>query len=374
MFNPIDTRLIAAATSVLALSVPAHAELKYSNDTGGSALFYGQLSPAYLHVDDGEDTDGNLVDNTRSNSRVGVFLDQELSNGQMLRFNFEAALGAPQSSGFSLDEEPDWDWERTDIRKVELIWSGDFGKISAGQGSMASDGIATTDNSRTIMASTVTVPDAAGSYDFRLKDGSRSGVTVGSVFTDFDGGRRNRLRYDTPKFGGVSDGGGVSLALAYGEEILNRDDDATYYDIGLFYGDTVGDLNLAGGLGYAWKDDDKVTESYAGSFSLVHTPTGLNGTVAAGGDPDGGSYGYIKLGWIADFWDVGYTAFSADYYSGTDLGGDGSDSTSAGVQVTQKIDSLNMEAYLGYNRLGYDDDTANYQDIDVVLTGIRWKF
>ena len=374
MLKSIELRTALASATMLTFAAPAFADLKYANDTGGSVQFYGQLSPAYLNVDDGEDTDGNLVDNARSNSRVGLNLDQKLDNGQKLRFKFETALGAPQSSKFSLDEEPTWEWQRTSVRKLELIWSGTFGAVSVGQGSMASDGIATVDNSKTTMASTVTVPDAAGGYDFRVNDGSRSGIEVGDVFDDFDGGRKGRVRYDTPKFGGTSDDTGVSFALAYGEEILKTGDDAEYYDIGVFYDDSFGDVAVEGALGYAWKDDDDISESYAGSVSVVHEPTGLNGTLAAGGDPDGGTYGYIKLGWIASFWDVGYTAFSADYYGGSDFEVDGSESSSAGVQVAQKIDSINMELYFGYNRLSYDDDAANYEDMDVILTGLRWKF
>ncbi len=363
--------LFGTGTTLAALTMATTAMgQSYSNDTGGSVTFYGQASPAYLQFDDGEKSYGDLVDNTRSNTRVGFLLDQVLGNGQKLVFNFETALGAPGSSSFSQDSDPVWTWEKTDLRKIDLAWSGTFGTFSIGQGSMASDGIATNDLSGTTMASTVTTADSAGGYLFRLGDGDLSDVTIGNVFSDFDGGRKGRVRYDTPSFNGFT------LAASYGQEILAEDDDRDFYDIAAFYQGDAGDMKVRAGLGYAWVEDDGDTsEAYAGSVSVLHGPTGLNGTLAAGGRPDGAHYVYGKAGWIANLTDVGGTAFSADYYSGQDFGTDGSESTQWGVQATQNFDDLNLEAYLGYAAYTFDDDSgADYQDASSVLAGIRWKF
>ncbi|WP_193139709.1 MULTISPECIES: porin [unclassified Meridianimarinicoccus] len=363
-------------TAALAMGVasPVMAELEYTNGTGGSARVYGQLTPAWLNVDDGKDTDGNLVDNSRSNSRAGIWLDQEFDNGQMLLFNFEAALGAPQSSKFSQNFQPDWDWQRTDLRKLEFIYSGNFGTVFFGQGSMASDNTSTLDLSATTLASTVTVPDAAGGYFFRQKDGTLSSVAVSNVFKDYDGGRKARIRYDTPRFGGTEPGKGISIGASYGQDLLNSSDDAEYYDIGLNYSDTISSITVRAGLSYAWKDDDGTTERYGGSISALSDVNGLNGTLSFGGDPDGGQFGYIKLGWITSFWTIGDTAFSADYYSGNDIAGSDGTSTSTGLQVAQYFDDTNLSIYFGYNRLTYDDKAASYDDMDVILAGLQWKF
>ncbi|QIE41343.1 porin [Rhodobacteraceae bacterium SC52] len=365
----IGLGVFAAAMPISVAAQP----LEYGNDSGGSVTAYGQLSPTYLGVDDGTEKVDELADNARSNSRVGLIIDQDFSD-LTLSFVFETALGAPQTSGFSQGFEPEWDWQRTNIRRVELIMSGAFGIVSLGQGSMASDGTAGSDLSKTTMASTVTTSDTAGGFNFRFADGRLSSVKLGNVFSDFDGGRRNRIRYETPKFLGGTDTGGLSVAIAYGQEILAKGNDDEFYDIGLFYAEEAGRFRIRGGANYAWVDGATVTESYAASLSVLDMPTGLNGTLAAGGDPDGGSYGYGKLGWFKSLWDGGVTALSVDYYQGRDFNVDGSTSDAWGIQVAQFVDRLSLEAYLGFARASYDDAAGSYDDIDSTLAGVRWRF
>ncbi|WP_353472878.1 porin [Salipiger sp. H15] len=341
----------------------------YSNASGGSVTFYGQFSPSYLHFDDGEKSYDEAADNNNSNTRLGFDLDQELSNGLNLRFKVETALGVPSTADLDQSGDQVWDWERTDLRKFEMIMSGAFGAVSLGQGSMASDGSAQTDLSKTAIAGYVNRPDLIGGYSLRDSDGNRSDISWSQVLGDFDGGRRNRIRYDSPDFSGFS------FAIAYGEEILKKDDDAEYYDIGAYYKHTYGVFDMAAGAGYGWKDGDGGTdEMYAASFSILHTPTGLNGTIAGGGEDGGGSYGYIKLGWIGDLMPVGYTAFSADYYSGNDFHSDGSDSESWGLQAVQYFEDINLEAYLAFSEYSFDEDGGSYKDASSTLFGVRWKF
>ncbi len=361
--------MTATALPVLAmLGSPVLAQT-YSNETG-SVTFYGQVSPTYLGYDDGDETSSELADNAHSNTRVGFWLERELATS-VLKFNFETAVGLPQTSAFSQDSSPDWEWDKTKLRKVDIVWDSlSWGSISFGQGSMASDGVATIDKSGTTMVSTVTTSDTAGSYLFREDGGDLSDIALGDVYSDFDGGRRGRIRYDTPTFGGFR------LAAAYGEEILNSGDDSEYYDIGAFYSNDYGSFEVSAGAGYAWKDSDgDTTERYAGSVSVLHGDTGLNGTFALGGDPDGGDYCYIKAGWITDFTPVGSTAFSADYYSGSDFQNDGSSSDAWGLQVTQNFDAHNIEAYAGFASYEFDGDGGvDYQDSSSTLAGLRWRF
>lgn len=344
----------------------------YSNETGGSVTFYGQLNPSVLSFDDGDDTDTNLVDNTHSNSRVGFHIDQDLANGQKLRFTFETALAAPGSAGFSQGSSPIWDWQRTDIRKVDFAWSGSFGTVYVGQGSMATDGIASSDLSGTGLASAVATSDTAGSYLFRESDGSLSDIALGDVYGDFDGGRKGRFRYDTP------DWNGFTFGASYGTDILDDVGETTYYDVAGYYDNTVGSIQLVAGLGYAWEEDDDgdTSGSWAGSVSGLHEPTGLNATFAVGGDDEDASYYYTKLGWTASLWSVGKTSFSADYYGGSDFINGSSDSTQWGVQAAQTFDDLDLEAYIGYAQYGLEVDgtDVDYADASSVLAGVRWSF
>ncbi|RYH10308.1 porin [Tropicimonas sp. IMCC6043] len=363
---------LLASSLLAALAVPAVGEeLKYANDTGGSVTFHGQLSPAYLSFDDGVKTYDNLVDNAHSNSRVGFNLDQVFNNGSRLRFKFEAALGAPQSSNFSQDVEPIWEWDKTDIRKAEMIYSGNFGTIYIGQGSMATDGVGKHDLSGTTMASSVTTNDTAGSYFWRLSDGTLSDIALKNVYSNFDGSRKGRIRYDTP------DWNGLVFAASYGTDILQDYGDTDYWDVAMYYSAEIGDMEYAAGLGYGWSQPSgggDTSERWAGSFSALHRPTGLNGTLATGAQIDGGSYVYGKAGWIADLWSGGASAFSVDYYGGNDFVTDGSTSTQWGVQAEQYFDDWNLEAYVGYAAYSFEDDVARYKDASSLLAGLRWSF
>ncbi len=339
----------------------------FENETGGSVRFYGQVSPSYLSFDDGELSTGNFVDNANSNTRLGFVIDQPAWGGGLV-LTFETALGFVQSSEVSQFVTPSaLAWERTDLRKFEAAYSADFGKFTIGQGSMATDGVATLDVSGTSLVGSVTVSDVSGAFAFREDSGVLSDVTVSDAYKDFDGSRRFRVRYDTPEYGGFS------VAVAYGQNILSEDDDKDYYDIGLVWSGTQGDFELAAAAGYAWEEDDTTNERYAGSFSMLHTPTGLNLSVSTGADPDGGNYGYAKAGWKGDLMAAGPSAFSIDYYDGNDLAADSSSSEAFGVSAVQTFTDMDLEVYLGYRAYSYNDATS-YQDADSYLFGARYKF
>ncbi|WP_068115430.1 hypothetical protein [Tropicimonas marinistellae] len=348
----------------------------YSDDAGGSVTFYGQVSPTYQSFDDGSESFGNLADNSHSNTRVGLNIDQRLQGNTALRFNFETALGAPGSSSFSQETDPIWNWEKTDLRKLELIWSADWGTVWVGQGSQATDGTDSMDLSGTTIASSRAVGDSAGGYFFRQTDGDISGVKIGDAFAHYDGTRRMRIRYDSPKFGGRSDDTGINFEASYGYEALKEDDDNTYYDVAAYYAEVFDSVEVAAAAGYLWiEGDDSTTENWSASVSLLHTPSGLNGSIAGGGNPDGGSFFYAKGGWIADLFNVGATAFSIDYANGTDNVSDGADAEMWGIQAVQKFDDQNLEAYIAYADYSFADKSdVEYKDANSVLAGVRWKF
>ena len=132
-----------------------------------TATFYGQVNLTFQGVDDGEETYQNFVDNANSVSRLGFWIDGTLWDNTA-RFNFETALGIESTSETNQTDDPDWiDWQRTDIRKLEVVYSGDFGAVWAGQGSMATDGAAEIDNSGTSVVGYSSLADTAGGFFFR---------------------------------------------------------------------------------------------------------------------------------------------------------------------------------------------------------------
>lgn len=317
-------------SGLVALAAPGAAQdlnpnLVFTSPNGARAVFYGQINLTYQGVDDGSQSYSNFVDNSNSTSRIGLRIDAPMGNNSFF-FNLESGLGMENTAETGqTGSQSFFDWRRTDIRKFEIAYSGDFGKIWLGQGSMATDGAAEIDKSGTAIVGYSNIPDTAGSFQFR-SGGALSGLRVGQVFGDFDGGRRMRIRYDTPKLAGFY------ASAAYGDEVLNTADTAEYYDLALRYGLEEAAVAFDAAFGYSWKRDNGVmTEYLIASGSALHKPSGLNVTIATGSDRTGtADYRYAKLGWRKKVLAIGETALSVDYFDGRDYRVAGSDSTSWG--------------------------------------------
>ena len=340
----------------------------------GSAFeFYGQLNFGVFDFDDGTDRKTKFVDNDNSNSRVGLWYRNSLSNGSTLKFNLETALGFEESDGIDINDDSfDWDLKRTSVRHVEGIFeTPTYGTFYLGQGSMSADGITEADYSGTGVISYVSVGDSASGIQFREKNQDPSSTTVGSGFSPLDGARRLRVRYDTPAFYGIT------FSASYGEEWLDQSNDNDYTDIAARYSGDYGDFKVDGRLSYQWidVDDGKNEEIVAGSAAILHMPTGLSGAIAGGSaDESDKDYLWGKLGYQQDWFSFGTTHLSVDYYNGDDFSTKGSDSDSWAVAVVQKIDRLNIEVYAMYRNYDFDSSDANFEDVEVYAVGARWKF
>lgn len=370
MTRSISTRLSLIAFAACA-AMPAVAEMKFNNASGGSVLLYGQLDPAYLSFDDGDSSTGEVVDNTNSNSRVGIWVRQPFGEHKF-SFNFETALGLRPSAGLSQNFTPKGvNWRRTSIRKVDFaLKTARYGTFSAGQGSMATDGAAHVDMSGTTLVTYASIPDTAGGFRFYdATNGVLSNKFIAGAFGSFDGGRLGRVRYDTPSFSGFT------VSASYGEQILASNVDFETRDIALRYAGEFGDFRMKGAIGYARIKlaAGLVREDTIGSFSLLHA-SGFNVTIASGKRTSAGHYGYGKLGYQAQWFPVGKTALSVDYYSGSDRTSVGSKSTSLGFGAVQKFDKARVEAYLGYRTYELNETAVAYLDASSVLFGARWKF
>jgi hypothetical protein len=344
--------------------------LTFTNPSGWTTTFYGQFNLTYQGVDDSVQSYDNFVDNGNSPSRIGLWIDSPVGDYRF-RFNFETALGIKSTSETNQTTDPSWfDWQRTDIRKFEMAFSGKFGTVWAGQGSMATDGVAEYDKSGTSVAGYSSIADTAGAFLFRTGP-ALSAIKVGDAFKNFDGSRRFRIRYDTPSYSGFK------FSAAYGEDILSTGNNDNFYDAAISYALDAGDLVFGAAVGYSWREPPAAAtvEQLIGSASVLHKPTGLNFTLAAGQDQNSdASYIYSKLGWTGQPFAIGPTAISIDYYSGSDFVTLGSSSDAWGIQLVQHIESLHLETYLSYRAYSFDETLANYQDVNAVLFGARWKF
>lgn len=352
---------------------PAAAGPTYENGSGGSFTFWGQLSPAWVTFDDGEDSTDGLADNAKSNSRVGFSVTQPMASGYELNFKFETALGLYQTSSLSQFAPRDaLHWDRENLRFVDFsLKTPSYGTFYLGQGSMATDVTSSLSFSGTGVVEDVALGDGAGGFFLRQSDGVLSDVVVGDAFNYFEGSRRGRIRYDSPDYNGFL------FRTSYGRNILVTEDGDDYYDAALAYdNETANGITISAAIGYSIRDrkdgqEDTKETFFSGAFLL---PSGFNMALSAGHREDGGTYYYTQVGYNANWVSWGETSVSASYYDANDMVTDGDSSESWGLAMVQKIESVNTELYAAYRSYDYDDELTSYQKADSVVLGARWQF
>ncbi len=394
--RPTPRRAVALLSSAAALAFAAASgagaqglpPIEHTFPNGAELLFYGQINKGVLSYDDGIDTQSyGLIDNDNSSTRAGITYTQTFGDWTFKNTNEIGYAPYSSSNADILNTSPsafDYEFTNANIRKLDFTFQNDsYGKFWLGQGSMATDGIQETDLSGTDVIAYSSVGDSAGGQIIRFSnpglsfDESLSDITVGQAFTNYDGPRRVRLRYDAPSFRNVT------FAAAFGRNLLSDNSDVrdqNIFDASLTYADGFGDFDVAAGLGYYWQEND--ITSWGGSASGLHKPTGLNLTFGFGtGSPDDGpdgSWWYAKAGLLRDYVSWGSTALSLDYYSGDDFylagGATSSSSDSWGLALVQRIDPANTELWLTVRDYDYSDNVASYEDSQAIFGGARFKF
>lgn len=370
------TNTAAGLTVLLLISGVAYGEglkpIQYTFADGTVVRLSGQVNMGVLGYDDGQNSYDDFVDNDNSSTRARIQLFSNPNFDWKFESNFEVEYQPLASNVVSqYDDEPDWSLDQADIRKAEVaIANANYGKLWLGQGSMASDGTAEVDKSGTSVIAYSSLSDTAGGYYFRLPDGTLSGITVGDAFSNYDGlGRKFRARYDTPT------AYGFGLRVSYGYDWLVSDP-KPMYDIAATYSGEIGDVALEGAIA-ASRNDQNHTTRYDGSVSALHKPSGLSLTFAAGeqqGDDPTGQYGYVKLGYEHRFFDAGSTAFSVDYYLGSDIAAANSNNNSVGVAAVQNIDAANLKLWLLWRSYGYDEASTAFDNGQAIFGGAFVKF
>ncbi|MFC5515840.1 porin [Kaistia terrae] len=364
-----------AATPTAAETTKAKATLipKLRSGTPDNYIeLYGQINKGLLIFDDGGSTLGyGPVDNGNSSTRAGLRLYGVINDDWVMGGNLEWEWNPYSTNYVNQLNRGDFDWETNLLRKAELyLESKTYGKLWLGQGSMASDSTAEVDLSGTSVVGYSLVADMAGGPFYRLSDGELSSIQVKDTFTNFDGlSRKMRIRYDTPQFSGFS------LSTSVGTQVVPQTTDVTVWDVAARYENTFDTFKVSGALAYSQPADDQ--SLIDGSISVLHQPSGLSLTVAAAySDEDvvDGRYGYFKLGYQTEIFEVGKTAFSVDAYFGEDIDAADSSSTSYGAQLVQNLDYLQTELYLGARSYSYEEPGAELDKSYAVLAGARVKF
>jgi len=370
---------LTAAAVLLAASGASALEIKSGTDKVKVEL-YGQINRAVLYADDGKDDKFFQVDNDNSSTRVGLTGKIDATESLTVGSNFELEWQDNASNLVSMDAESITG--EFEDRLVELYFScKTSGKLSLGKGKMASEDSSEVDLSGTTLAGMSDVAKVGGGFKFydpayvipaAGSTATDTRLSVGNVFNNMDGlAKKNRVRYDTPKFAGFS------LAAAAGEKAMT--------DAALLYSGDFNGIKVEGAL--AWGDfgDEKPYSQINGSASVLF-PVGLNLTFASGTRdmdtmPAGGddpTFMYGKVGYICDkMVAAGPTAFSVDYSVDENIKRQNKDEkgTAYGVQLVQKLSAYSTELFAAYRSYKLEDKTsADYDDITIVMSGARFKF
>jgi hypothetical protein len=154
-------------SAVLVLSAAANAsalEIKSGSDKVQLKL-YGELDRAIMYADDGNQDKFFHVDNTNSETRIGLAGEVAASPCLTVGSTIELKWQDNPAAAVSMEEESiSGEFEE---ELVDVYFEGrDFGKISLGFGGMASHGSSEVDLSGTDLAGNVGVADVGGGLFF----------------------------------------------------------------------------------------------------------------------------------------------------------------------------------------------------------------
>ncbi len=328
----------------------------------------GQVNRGVLYVDNGDSEEFFHVDNDNSSTRVRFIgeapLDDEFKVGTQIEVQFESN----STAAIRIDQDSPAGPNSFTERKLELYAdSKTFGRLWVGQGDTASNGTSEQDISGTGVIAYSGVADYAGGIAF-FDDRTQSlGPRINQAFSNFDGlSRDDRLRYDTPKFGGffastsAVDGGSWDVA-------------------GRFAGEIEG-TRIVAAASYANASSRQGFEQVSGSASVLF-PNGISVTGAIGErEIDGRNSGddpvfyYAKLGYTFNPLSFGATSVAIDYTAVDDLAQDGDEFAAYGAFLVQNFDKIGTEFYAGVRNHELDRADADFDDIFAALTGARVKF
>ncbi len=348
-------------------------DMAHSGNDNISLKIYGQVNREVMYGDDGNTSDVLFTDNNVSSSRFGLEGKGKISPTFSVGAKIETEVESNASDKIMLDRTETFAGDvNVAIRKVEFwIEDTNLGRLTIGQGSVATDDVALVDLSGTELAVFNEQEDWGGAFNFRNSVGGGAGPTVKTVFTDLDGSRDDRVRYDTPKIAGF-----------VGSVAMQSNDRPTF---AINWGGAFPSFKVAAAIGYAHNPSSATgtgvgsVEDIVGSASILHS-SGLNGTIGAGRRDKGvvGSndftYWYGKLGYRFKAFSFGGTAVAIDYTSSSNslVNGDGGDGF--GLGIVQKVDDAALELYASIHVYSYDQPGADFKDITVATTGGRVKF
>lgn len=375
--------LAAAISSALVIPMAAQAvEYKIS----------GHVNRMIRFADNGAGSDVQHVDNSASRSRFRFVGSGDVGNGMKAGIYIETSVASEAANNQNIKVSASGGNDtRFDLRHSALWFSGNWGKVTLGHTSTASDCITCADLSGTqLIDEWPTVVDYMGGLTFNptnVPAAALGPVSLGAVFSTFDGGRNDVLRYDSPALGPAT------IAVSHSQN--------EYWDAAVFIDHQVagGALQLNGGYIHAgnaifganapsnpgaggangsdqWAVSGSFKFSQGTSISAMYGQGEVN-ELPTGVDYEGEGF-FAKLGhaWGSNAVSVSYGEVS---HEGTIPGAKAdTELTTWGVGFVHTIKKPGIELYAGYHNMDLEVTlpgvNPNFDDIDVFAVGSRVKF
>ena len=362
--------LIAVAAPVI--SSPAEAGLANGNDNG--VVISGALNRALMYADNGKANDWSNVDGGTDNSRLRILVSGKLTDSIKVGGVWEANLPNSQPQGNTSSQGSDSgattnaaDSGSFGFRKTEVTFThATMGKLSIGQSSTSSDNKPSLDGTTNNNAG---ITHGGGMMVFDKTANANTAVTAGGAFSSYFGGRADRVRYDTPSIMGFK----ASASMG---------DDA-FWDTGLTYGATYGDIQIAAAAQYRSLGSDTPANNYGAGIALKHS-SGLSagahwgeegGASDAANSVDGSAWG-VEAGYATSaISNLGSTAFSVVYTEADETESDEFEAETVSFHVKQSLPA-GVAVYASYENASFDDNNAatDLEDLSVFLVGTKLSF
>ncbi len=372
----MDTKIIlktsVAAAALVAVAAPVAAGVESGNTN--SLTMSGQIARSLVYADNGDSSELFMTDGIDTNTRLRWItsgkLTESVTVGGVVEMNMPNSNGGYTLGDTTATESTLADSEEWGFRKTEITFTHKAaGKLSIGQGSAAGDGASTQSLGSWGPSMSAQGAGGAGSSVYNNSaTNTLTGITVGSSVGQYDPSREDRVRYDTPSFGGLS------LAVSYGT--LGGGS-----SVGAGYSGKFGGIAVSAGAFYRKSDSTagNVDGTVGGSVAIKHD-SGLSAHLgytredARDGTIEGKEW-HGGIGYAASLTNLGTTGFAVNYAKSDDATSVGDEGTVLGIAVNQNLSAVGTDVFLAYSRYTYEDTTTtNYDDFSAIMAGTRMNF
>lgn len=357
-----------AAAALLAVSAPVVSSTadagSISNGNDIAITMSGQIARSVVMIDNGASSEVQHIDGGNdTNTRLRILGSAPVTESVTVGLVWEANMATTNRGFGSTNGSAGTNTTNGAAgfahRKSDISFThASLGKLSIGQGDTASDNKPSLDSTGNNNAG---LTYAGGTLIANSTTGVNTALTASGQFNAQFGGRASRVRYDLPNVAGFD----------LGFDLMDNDQ----WDVGLKYGATMGDIQIAFAAQYMKLDSATADAQYGTGLALKHSG-GLSAGVHYGKEDrvtgnalDPKQWG-VEVGYTTSAMsNLGATSITVSYVDAEEAATANMEATKWGVYLNQDLPS-SVKIFAAYEAAEYDDGTAtNYDDVSVALVG-----